>query len=121
MNSSVNPDLAKERHGNLDMNSLKQLLADTRYSQPGEYKEMIRLSKYQSSVFFYLIIFLSNDYLYSKGDDLMTRIKPVYEENFYNLNRDQKYQMILKKSLEICEYSREKNVDLATLIKFPTG
>ena len=45
MNKSVNPDLAKERHGNLDMNSLKQFLADTRFKQPGEYKKMIRLSK----------------------------------------------------------------------------
>ncbi len=45
MSNSVNPDLAKERHGNLDMNSLKQFLADNRFRKPGEYQEMLRLSK----------------------------------------------------------------------------
>lgn len=98
MVNGVNPDLAKERHGNLDIKALTKFLGETRFEAVGEYQAHLDLR-----------------------DDLMSRIKPVFEENFYNLNRDEKYQMVLKKSLEICEYGREKNLDLSHLIRFATG
>lgn len=95
---NVNPDLAKERHDGLDLKSLMKFLGENRFSEPGKYEYMLKLR-----------------------DDLCSRIKPVFEENIYNLNRDQKYQMVLKKSLEVCEYSREKNIDLNELMEFATG
>ncbi len=53
------------------------------------------------------------------GDDILKKIKPISEENFYNLNRDQKYQMVLKKSLETCDYARENNISLRDCLSFP--
>lgn len=94
MSKTVNPDLAKERHNNFDLKSLTRYLGETRYPKPGEYNEHIRIR-----------------------DDIVKKIQPVYQENFYNLNRDQKYQMVLKKSLEVCEYSRENNYDLIEILK----
>jgi hypothetical protein len=38
------------------------------------------------------------------------RVKPLYEENFYNLSRNEKYEMLFKKSLEIYEFIEEKGV-----------
>ena len=38
---------------------------------------------------------------------MVKKIKPIYEENFYNLDREKKYEMILKKSLEMIEYVDE--------------
>ena len=41
----------------------------------------------------------------------MNEIKPIFEENFYNLDRDQKYQMILKKSLELFEFVHKYKIE----------
>jgi acyl-CoA oxidase len=98
MSNQINPDLAKERHDNLDIKALTKFLGETRFEKPGEYQAHLNLR-----------------------DDLMKRIKPVFEENFYNLNRDEKYQMIMKKSLEICEYGREKNIEWSQLIRFASS
>ncbi len=91
----INPDLATERHNGLNVKSLTEYLGQTRFPKPGEYQFHLKLRS-----------------------DICKKIKPISEENFYNLNRDQKYQMILKKSLEVCEYSRENNLDLATVMSF---
>ena len=86
---SINPDLAKERHNNLDIEQLKEFLGTAQYGGKKEY-----------------------DHVLTIRDELCKRIRPIYEENFYNLNRDQKYQIILKKSLEICVFAKEHNIDL---------
>jgi hypothetical protein len=86
---SINPDLAKERHDQLDIENLKDFLGRTQFSGPGEYEKVLKIR-----------------------DTLLKRMKPIFEENFYNLSRDEKYQIILKKSLEIVEFSKEHDVDL---------
>jgi hypothetical protein len=48
---------------------------------------------------------------FSKGEKLVKDIKPIWEENYFNLERDQKYQMIFKKSLEIIEWFVENKCD----------
>lgn len=45
MNYEVNPDLAKERHNNLDINALKTFLGVNRFVKPGEYQENLRIRK----------------------------------------------------------------------------
>jgi len=94
----VNPDLAKERHNNFDVTALKTFIGESRFVKPGEYQENLR-----------------------NRDDILKQIKPISEENFYNLTRDQKYQMILKKSLEVCEYARENKLELRDLLSFPAN
>jgi hypothetical protein len=89
MPSFINPDLAKERHDQLDIENLKEFLGRTQFSGPGEYEKVLKIR-----------------------DTLLKRMKPIFEENFYNLSRDEKYQIILKKSLEIIEFSKEHDVDL---------
>ena len=37
----VNPDLAKERHANLDLSKLTKFLGETQFKQPGEYENML--------------------------------------------------------------------------------
>ena len=91
----TNPDLAAERHTNLNIKALTEYLGQQRFPKPGEYEFHLKLR-----------------------DDICQKIRPISEENFYNLNRDQKYEMILKKSLEVCEYGRENNLDLPTIMSF---
>lgn len=91
MSFTVNPDLAKERHGNLNLQALTRFLGETRsyFRFKGDYDSSLILR-----------------------DQMLKKIKPISEENFYNLSRDEQYQMIIKKSLEVCEYARENNIDL---------
>lgn len=98
MSYTVNPDLAKERHNKLDLQALTKYLGELQYTKPGEYEYNLKIR-----------------------DDLVREIKPLSEENYYNLTRDQKHQMVLKKSLEICEYGRRNNIDLRTLLQFAAG
>ena len=35
----------------------------------------------------------------------------MYYENFYNLDRDDKYEMMMKKSLEIFEFIQKNNIN----------
>lgn len=42
---------------------------------------------------------------------MVKTIKPISEENFYNLDRDEKYQMIFKKSLELLEFVNENKIE----------
>lgn len=41
---------------------------------------------------------------------LGSQIKSLYEENYENLERGQKYELVLKKSLELIEFANEHNV-----------
>lgn len=45
------------------------------------------------------------------GKKLVNEIKPIYYENFYNLDRDDKFQMMMKKSLEIFEFIQRNNIN----------
>jgi len=38
-------------------------------------------------------------------------IKPIYYENFYNLSREEKYEMMLKKSLETLEFIEDHKIN----------
>ena len=51
----VNPDLAKERHANLDLAKLTKFLGETQFKQPGEYENMLDRRDYFESI---LIIIL---------------------------------------------------------------
>ncbi len=42
---------------------------------------------------------------------MVKKIKPIFEENFYNLERQEKYDLIYKKTLDIVEYSNEHKID----------
>ena len=44
MNKFVNPDLAKERHNNMDVKSLVTFLGENRFNQPGKYNQMVSTS-----------------------------------------------------------------------------
>ena len=85
---AVNPDLDKERHSDLDLNQLIVYLGKLQYSNPGEYENILKLR-----------------------NSIKERIKPISEENFYNLSRNEKYQMIMKKSLEAWRWADENGVD----------
>lgn len=98
MSKPVNPDLAKERHSNLDLSALTSYIFKTRFTKPGELEYHVQLR-----------------------DELVKKVKPIHEENFFNLSRDERYQMILKKSLELFEFSRENNIDINTLLAFAAG
>lgn len=95
MSYSVNPDLAKERHDKLDLPALTKYIGGMQFHKPGEYEYNLKIR-----------------------DELVKAVKPLSEENYYNLTRDEKHQMVLKKSLEICEFGRNNNVDLRTLLQF---
>lgn len=47
----------------------------------------------------------------TKGEDIVKKIKPISEENFYNLDRDEKYKIIFKKSLELIDYTLENKIE----------
>lgn len=38
-------------------------------------------------------------------------VKSLHEENFYNLDREEKYAMIYRKTLEVFEFSKKEGVD----------
>lgn len=42
---------------------------------------------------------------------MIKHIRPIYEENFYNLDRNEKYEMIFKKSLELVDYVENNNIE----------
>jgi hypothetical protein len=41
---------------------------------------------------------------------MVEKIKPIFYENFYNLDRDQKYQLVFKKSIEMTEFVQDNNI-----------
>ena len=43
MPSFINPDLAKERHDQLDIENLKEFLGRTQFSGPGEYEKVLKI------------------------------------------------------------------------------
>lgn len=53
------------------------------------------------------------------GKDLVTKIKPIFYENFYNLTRSEKYELMYKKSIEITEYMRVNNIDPKYFMRIP--
>ena len=46
-----------------------------------------------------------------EGDKLVKTVKPIYYENFYNLGKEEKYEMMMKKSLQILEFLRDNNIN----------
>jgi hypothetical protein len=42
---------------------------------------------------------------------MVKKISPIYFDNFYNLDRDEKYRIIFKKSLEMVEYVTENKIE----------
>lgn len=44
MSKCVNPDLAKERHKNLDINALKTFIGVNRFNKPEEYEKKFKYS-----------------------------------------------------------------------------
>jgi hypothetical protein len=52
---------------------------------------------------------------------MVQKIKPIFEENFYNLDRSKKYEMILKKSLQAVEFHKEKNIDEELMTPYIIG
>lgn len=45
------------------------------------------------------------------GDEIVKNIRPLWEENFNNLNRDEKYESLFRKSLEIFEFLKDRQND----------
>lgn len=41
----------------------------------------------------------------------MTKIRPICEENYYNLNREEKYELIFGKSMQIHDYLKTHQID----------
>ena len=48
---------------------------------------------------------------------LVQKIKPIFEENFYNLDREEKYEMMVKKSLEFYDFVRDNNLKYENWVK----
>ena len=85
----INPDLAKEREcSTVDVQSMKAFLGEMIYFTREEYDQAMRYR-----------------------DKMVQQIKPIFYENFYNLDRDAKYQMVFKKSLDIMEFVKEHNCE----------
>ena len=42
---------------------------------------------------------------------MVKEIKPIFYENFYNLDRDKKYQLVCQKSIEMVEYVQDHDVE----------
>ena len=42
---------------------------------------------------------------------LVQEVKPIFEENFYNLDREQRFQMIFKKSLDIVDFVYKHDIE----------
>lgn len=52
-----------------------------------------------------------NIFKISKGDEIVKKIRPICEENFYNLNREEKYEVMFRKSTELYHYLKENQLD----------
>ena len=78
----MNPDLAIERkNATVDVESLKSFLGELTFGSYENYRMLMNIR-----------------------DDLAAKIKPLFEENYNNLTRAQKHELVYKKSLELNEY-----------------
>lgn len=49
-------------------------------------------------------------FLFFVGKKVVKEIKPLIEENYENLDRSEKYEINIKKSLEMIEFAKQNNV-----------
>ena len=48
---------------------------------------------------------------------MVKKIKPLFEENFYNLDRNEKYEMMVKKTLEFYEFVQDNDIKYEDFVK----
>ena len=46
-----------------------------------------------------------------KGKEIVQKTNPLLYENYENLDRDEKFDLVVKKSLQLIEFSQEHNID----------
>jgi hypothetical protein len=91
----MNPDIEKERKGSsLNVSEMKLFLGKILYGSENGYKQLMA---YRSK--------------------MVQKIKPLSEENFYNLDRKEKYEMMLKKTLEFYDFVRDNNIKYEDFVK----
>ncbi|CAF0957540.1 unnamed protein product [Brachionus calyciflorus] len=85
----VNPDLVKERQNStLDVDKLNLFFGQNLLLSTERYKHILNLKK-----------------------RLTNQIKSLYDENYENLERNDKYELVLRKSIELIEFGLENNID----------
>lgn len=95
----INPDLAKERaNASINLPAMKEFLGEVIFGSKAKHQQMIGFR-----------------------DELVRRVRPLSEENFYNLYREEKYDILCKKTLELYDFINEKNAwnDMNHFIKIP--
>ena len=48
--------------------------------------------------------------IFFSGENIVKEIKPLIDENYENLSRTEKYELNLKKSLEMIDFARKNNI-----------
>ena len=108
----MNEDLLAERkNATLNAGALKSYMGELIHYSPESYRLML---KYSTEFLFFkskINFVLKYSVISKSGPLLLQQIKPISEENFYNLEREQKYDMIYKKSLEMVEFAKENNLN----------
>lgn len=107
----INPDLARDRqNATIDLEQMKLYIGELIYFTKDKYYSMLKYRKNTLLlIFFFNFLFDSIDS--QKGDDMVKKIRPISEDNFYNLDRDEKYRIIFKKSLELVDFTFENNIE----------
>ena len=81
----MNSDLQRERaNATINVEQLKQFFGNMLLMSPKRYKKILELRK-----------------------QITQDIKPLFNENFDNLDRNEKYEMVFKKSLELIEFAKK--------------
>ncbi|CAF0808334.1 unnamed protein product [Brachionus calyciflorus] len=84
----MNADILKERNNStVNLDHMKNFLGRILYGSEERFHELMNLR-----------------------DRMVSKIRPISDENFYNLDRDEKYEIIYRKSLEIFDFLKENNI-----------
>lgn len=89
----MNPDIESERkNSSINLEKMKQFLGEILYG-----------SNYPK--------------LMTQRNQMVKKIKPLFEENFYNLDRNEKYEMMVKKTLEFYEFVQDNDIKYEDFVK----
>ena len=110
--TKMNPDMVKERaNATVDVEKLKVFLGELNHMTPSNYQKYLHHRKILFIFSFtmdFIILIKNNTNL---GKALVEQIKPIGEENFHNLGRQEKYDMIYDKTIKLIEYNNLHQID----------
>ncbi len=104
--------MARERaNATVRVDSLRDFFGKMLLMSASGHARMQRLSKmkmFHSHKSKLVLILISCSHL---EREIVKEIKPVFYENYDNLDRNEKYEMVFKKSLELIEFAKRHRVD----------